>query len=295
MNIRNAVRGLRALVHYPYYERVLKGVKGTQFPIFVNYPVLPEPRYGFGKPPHQSIKKMMEDDRLRFQEVLSSFLQFDSWLLAIPENAGSDLLEPYWKNAYFQSLDAIALYCFLALRNPGLYIEIGSGNSTKFAKRAIRDHNLRTRIVSVDPAPRVEIDQIADEVIRTSLESTDLSLFNDLTGNDILFFDGSHRSFMNSDVTVFFLDVMPIVPSDALVHIHDIYLPNDYPRVRAGHYESEQYLLAAMLLGGCSQYETVLPNNFIEQDPVLSGTFADLHRAKKIQYPTGCSFWLKRV
>ena len=37
-------------------------------------------------------------------------------------------------------------------------LEIGSGNSTKFARRAIRDHRLCTRITSIDPHPRAEID-----------------------------------------------------------------------------------------------------------------------------------------
>ena len=52
------------------------------------------------------------------------------------------------------------------MRRPRRFIEIGSGNSTKFARRAIRDHWLNTSIVSIDPFPRSEIDAICDEVVR---------------------------------------------------------------------------------------------------------------------------------
>jgi hypothetical protein len=66
---------------------------------------------------------------------------------------------------------------------------------------------------------------------------------------DVLFFDGSHRCLQNSDVTAFFLDVLPELPSGVIVGIHDIVLPNDYPSVWKDRYYSEQYILAAYLLG----------------------------------------------
>jgi hypothetical protein len=54
--------------------------------------------------------------------------------------------------------------------NPKRYIEVGSGNSTKYVRRAISDHGLRTKIISIDPHPRAVIDTICDEVIRERLE-----------------------------------------------------------------------------------------------------------------------------
>ena len=36
---------------------------------------------------------------------------------------------------------------FVATLRPETYFEVGSGNSTKFVRRAIRDHNLNTRII----------------------------------------------------------------------------------------------------------------------------------------------------
>ncbi len=105
----------------------------------------------------------------------------------------------------------------LALHNPSVYVEVGSGNSTKFARRAVQDHGLRTRIVSIDPYPRREVDAICDEVIRHPCEDMDMTFFADLPGDAMLFVDNSHRSFQNSDVTVFFMEILPV-----LRHGHDL-------------------------------------------------------------------------
>jgi hypothetical protein len=70
------------------------------------------------------------------------------------------------------------------------------------------------------------------------------------TPGSILFFDGSHRSFPGSDVTMFFMEVLPALQPGVLIHIHDIFLPEDYPSDRGTRYWSEQYLLASWPLGG---------------------------------------------
>jgi hypothetical protein len=69
------------------------------------------------------------------------------------------------------------------------WIEVGSGDSTKFARRAIRDHGLRTSLTSVDPQPRASIDQLRDCVIRRPLEEVDTGLFEELQPGDFLFID----------------------------------------------------------------------------------------------------------
>lgn len=285
-------RTLRAL-KYPYFSECVRGVMDGKFPIFVKYPVHPRQRYGFGKPPHRQIYALLDAQRCAIREQLEAFRQFESDFLRIPDHDDPHGIQPYWNNGFFPGLDAMALYAFLAIEQPKLYIEIGSGNSTKFARRAITDHKLDTRIVSIDPFPRAEIDSISDEVIRKPLETIDLGVFNQVTGDDIVFFDGSHLSFMNSDVTTFFLEVMPATPANTLIHIHDIYLPNDYPPPRTLHYESEQYLLAAMLLGGCNRFDVIMPNNFVEQQEDLCGVFAGFWQQRSAVVKYGSSFWLR--
>ena len=63
-------------------------------------------------------------------------------------------------------------------------------------------------------------------------------------------------------MTVFFLDVLPELPPGVLVGIHDIYLPFDYPPSAAAAYYSEQYLLAAYLLGG-AEVSVTLPSQYV--------------------------------
>src|ERR1019366_3993414 len=106
-------------------------------------------------------------------------------------------------------------------------VEIGSGNSTKFVARAIADHGLETKIISIDPQPRAEIDSLCNEVMRKPLEKCNLDIFGTLGESDIVFADNSHQSFMNSDVTVFFCEVLPMLARGVTVGIHDIFLPQD--------------------------------------------------------------------
>ena len=45
--------------------------------------------------------------------------------------------EPFWMNGMLPGLDAAMLYALVRYLNPRIYLEIGSGNSTKFVRRAI--------------------------------------------------------------------------------------------------------------------------------------------------------------
>jgi hypothetical protein len=227
--------------------------------IAIDYPpsVADVPRYGYGKPPHQRLVELFERDRARQLEALRTIAGFAGDLRRIELHA-SDPLEPSWINGWLPALDGAAIYSFIRLRAPRLFLEIGSGNSTLFADRARRDGALGSQIVSIDPQPRAEVDRVCDRVIRSPLEAVDLALLRELAAGDILYFDGSHRVFMNSDVAVFFLDILPELPAGVLVTIHDINLPNDYSPATAERYYSEQYMLAAYLLGG-ADVSIVLP------------------------------------
>ena len=73
----------------------------------------------------------------------------------------------------------------------------------------MRDLALNTQIISVDPSPRAEVDALCDTVVREPLETVDTALFDELEAGDMLFADRSHPVFENSDVTVFFLEILP--------------------------------------------------------------------------------------
>ena len=150
-----------------------------------------------------------------------------------------------------------------------------------FARRAIRDHGLPTRIVSIDPHPRTEIEALCDQSIRSPMEDVDTHVFDQLGAGDILFIDNSHRSFQNSDVTAFFLEVLPRLRPGVIVHIHDIFLPVDYPPAWADRHYSEQYLLACWLLANPKRFELMLSNAFVSIDSELSGQVAPLWDAPR--------------
>jgi hypothetical protein len=266
--------------------------KGYQ-PIFLDYRVDPIPRYGYGRPAHPELTATLSSGDERYRQILAGFLRFSPQLLEIPVRASGS--RPSWINEWFAGLDTLALYGFVAERKPSLYIEVGSGISTCIVRKAISDLNLSTRIFSVDPHPRAEIDAICDEIIREPLERTDLAFIDDLGAGDILFIDGSHRSFMNSDVTVLFLEILPRLRRGVAVHIHDIFLPFDYPLERAHWFYSEQYLLAASLLAGHGNYEVLLPNYYVTStESVRRVTDEFWNRPQLAGVPVcGGSFWIE--
>ncbi|MGD0014344.1 MAG: class I SAM-dependent methyltransferase [Bryobacteraceae bacterium] len=266
------------------------------FRIDLDYAIHPVPRWGYGRPRHAGISQILEGGRASYGGRLNDILANADYLRAIPlEEDPARPYEPFWRNGFLPGLDVAALYSFIRQSNGARYVEIGCGNSTRVVRRAIRDHQLRTSVISIDPEPRAEIDAICDHLIRKPLEYADLSVFDKLGAGDIVFFDGSHRVFMNSDVTVFFLDVLPRLRPGVLVQIHDIFWPDDYPEAWTSRCYSEQYMLACYLLAQPHFLEVILPNNFAFTDPALSELVAELWRRVALPgiEPQGGSFWLR--
>jgi hypothetical protein len=206
-------------------------------------------------------------------------------------------VDPYWANGWLPAADGLMIYGLLASRRPKRYLEVGSGNSTKFARRAIRDFGLETLIISIDPAPRAEINDLCDTVIRLPVEDVDLvSLTSQLRAGDIVFIDNSHRSFQNSDVTVCILELIPQLPRGVLYGVHDIYLPNDYEPCHLNYYYNEQYLLAAYLLGGGLGDRAAMPVHYALRTPELAEKIGRLYceAIPKVHWG-GSSFWLTRA
>src|SRR5262249_48860916 len=138
-----------------------------------------------------------------------------------------------------------------------------------------------------------EIDDICDRVIRQPFETVDLKLFDGLAAGDIVFFDCSHRVFMNSDVTAFFLDVLPELPPGILVGLHDIYLPDDYQSEHYRRWWSEQCRPAVLLLGDPAGRRPVLPCWYVSPHPRLGDRARALYPPAHYsqENPNGLIFW----
>ena len=80
-----------------------------------------------------------------------------------------------------------------------------------------------------------------------------------------------------------------------IVHIHDIYLPDDYISGHVLRLWNEQYLLATALLFG-DRFDVLFPSWFVSQDPELAARV----RAQLGPGPfesidlVGQSFWMTR-
>jgi len=279
---------------------ILPGTEYSRYAIPVDYPPSRAfaPRYGYS---HGKIDALAD----WFATYDSSYVEFLKYMRTldvsnIPINLRSGAnLSTAWIGGAICAFDSMALYAMVQKYKPKVYLEIGSGMTTCFANQAIKDAKLKTKIVSIDPQPRGEIDAICDEVIRAGLETYDLTAFERLEAGDILFFDGSHRSFMNSDVTVFFIDVLPRIKPGVIVHIHDILLPWDYPDSFKHWYWNEQYLLAVYLM--CSQDKLIplLPTTWIcrspEFEPHFASPFVNLGSADaNLSWRGGGSMWFTK-
>lgn len=263
--------------------------------LFLEYKVQLKPRYGHGLPPHPKLYSIINERRKTYEGLLESALTHTESLLKIKDQSiEKDLNLPTWNNGYLPGLDIIGIYTMIAKFKPSQFIEIGSGTSTKVAYKAIKENNLKTNIVSIDPKPRANIDMLVDEVLRMPFEDVGLDIVERLNENDILFIDNSHRILPNSDSMVFFLEVLPKLKKGVIVHIHDIYLPYDYPQFMCDRFYSEQYGLAMYLLANPKKYEPILANYFISEDVMLSKIllpFWNKLEPKNVEKHGG-SFWI---
>ncbi|HRD07186.1 MAG TPA: class I SAM-dependent methyltransferase [Saprospiraceae bacterium] len=277
-------------------NKIYKFLSSRYQTLFLDYKVEMKPRYGHGKPPHGTLYDIIDQKRGIYQDLLREAMGFEKYIAEIKDStAQTDRSQPVWNNGFLPGLDIIGIYTLIARYRPSKYIEVGSGNSTKVAFKAKKDHNLAMEITSIDPMPRAEIDHLADRVIRQPFENTDLSLIDELNENDVLFIDNSHRILPNSDAMVFFMDILPRLKRGVIVHIHDIYLPYDYPQFMCDRAYSEQYGLAFYLLANAQKYQPLFPAYFISEDKELASLIEPIWNHKNLLTVErhGGSFWLR--
>lgn len=261
----------------------------------VDYPYRAEVRYGSGRPAHPELQSLISEGRERYRAFLTTLGEIQADFAQIPLGGRYESTAPFWLNSWFPALDGMALTGMLRAHNPVRFLEVGSGVSTKFARRAVQMYGLRTKLTSIDPQPRNEVDALCDQVIRRPLEQCRPEMFEALEPGDIFFLDSSHRSFQGSDVTVFFMEILPRLKPGVIVHVHDIYLPYDYIVGHLPRLWNEQYLLATALLFGAPRFEILFPAWFIGRDADLRAHAEAMLRhgplAELDLY--GASFWMR--
>ena len=166
-----------------------------------------------------------------------------------------DDLEFAFNNTTFESGDAEYWYNLIRLKKPKRIIEIGSGNSTLLAIKSIQknkedDTSYDCEHICIEPYEMPWLEKSGVTVIRELIENVDLTIFEQLGENDILFIDSSHIIRPQGDVLVEYLQILPRIKNGVIVHIHDIFTPRDYLKewiVDEVKFWNEQYLLEAFL------------------------------------------------
>jgi len=284
---RNNEKSLKQLEKNDYSTLLMP----LDYPPSYNY----EPRWGYSKEKISILDSLFS----KFNDsYLDDLMQMKNLKPKSISKFSQKKLEAAFVGGAINAFDILLLYHFVKKINPSKFIEIGSGMTTFICKAAIKDFDLKTTITTIDPNPRMDIEKISDDIFYDALENIDLSVFDNLSEGDILFFDGSHRTFMNSDVTVFFIDVLPRIKPGVIIHLHDIFLPYDYPLFFKNFYWNEQYMLAVYLLQSKGDIEILFPSYFVthsdEFKKIISDGFIDLGKRYNPLFKDGGSFWFKK-
>ena len=241
---------------------------------------------------------MHADRQLSLLEEIRSFKhEYD----AFPAHPTGVAHEYHHVNGKFGAVDGGMLHGLLRHHKPKRMLEVGSGNSTMLAAQAIlrneAETGARTELTVIDPYPHAAVAAGFPGLARTipsRVQDVPMEEFTRLERGDFLFIDTSHVLKTGGDVQFEFLEVLPRIQPGVIVHIHDIYLPAEYPRewVLDGlTFWSEQYILQAFLAFN-SAFEVMLGGQFLHlyHPDALAETFA-LYDGE----PWIGSFWIRRV
>lgn len=175
----------------------------------------------------------------------------------------------YYNNDQFPVLDAEVLYCMLCHCQPRHMIEIGSGFSSLITADVNRRIlNSKLDFTCVEPYPRQFLTDGVPGITRlvvSKVEDLDPSFFAILDAGDILFIDSSHVAKTGSDVNYLFFEIIPRLKKGVLIHVHDIFLPDEYSKkwvIEEGRGWNEQYLLRAFLQFN-SAFEVIWGSNYM--------------------------------
>lgn len=179
-------------------------------------------------------------------------------------------LGAFWlQNSSYESVDAETLYALVRHLQPARVYELGSGASTHvihLAALANAGDGSPVEHTVFDPfpyqaSPMGPVPDVTTHPIRA--EELDPARFADLQAGDVLFVDTTHTVRTGGDVTHIFLEIVPRLAPGVVVHVHDIFLPYEYPREWVVDHRrawAEQYLLQAFLAFN-RDFEVLLPNH----------------------------------
>lgn len=201
---------------------------------------------------YREIERLFAARTSEFREVIAGLDKLAPALEAIAEaeRSGAGHRAPRFGQGWFPRLDAAVAYAMVRWLAPKRIVEIGAGHSTRFLARAAADGEMELRITTVDPEPRAALYDIDFEFLRLPVQRANPAIFAALESGDMLFVDSSHVAMPGTDVDVIVNRVWPALPKGAVVHFHDVFLPDDYPAEWSWRGYNEQLLLAPLIAAG---------------------------------------------
>lgn len=199
------------------------------------------------------------------------------------------------KNDQFGGLDAVLLFSVMGHFAPRRVVEVGSGYSTLLMCDANqRFLGGRCAIDCIEPYPRDFLLDLGRKVTlhQAPVQQASMEIFDRLEAGDVLFVDSSHVAKTGSDVNHLFFEVFPRLASGVIIHVHDIFLPFEYPEswvIDERRSWNEQYLLRALLMGSDS-YEILFGAAYAGF--YLSRELRAAFDAAGQPYYSGGSFWM---
>ncbi len=196
----------------------------------------------------------------RHLEVLTEWFPryIDDYDYDCPEHSTDDddaVAGFYTQNSQFSWLDARTLFVFLRHLKPGRVIEVGSGYSSLLMADVNQRYLLGAmKLTCIEPYPRAFLKKGLPgihSVLEKKVQEVPLDFFAQLEPGDILFIDSSHVAKTGSDVNYLYLQVLPELKPGVHIHIHDVFLPLEYPRdwvMGENRSWNEQYLVHALLM-----------------------------------------------
>jgi hypothetical protein len=196
--------------------------------------------------------------------MASDFQRYAAEIERLKNPYSNDVGYIYPGNTFYRTPDMEVLYCLVRRLAPKRIIEVGCGSSTRISRQAIRDGGLATEIIAIDPWTRNDIGPHVDKFIQQRLEKVDFAVFEALKAGDILFIDSSHEIRAGNDCARLFCEIIPALEPGVVVHVHDVFLPFDYPVESLAEMGGwgEQYLLHALLQGG--RHELLWPGYYVQ-------------------------------
>lgn len=241
------------------------------------------------QPPYEEIEALFEREAAAFLATIDLM------------DAQADALEGLGRlldQAWFPPLDGAVAYSLVRARRPKRIVEVGSGHSTRLLSRALvdigADNGLGSgEIVAIDPAPRADIAGLPGvHVAPTTLQAAAPDLLGGLVAGDMLFIDSSHILMPGSDVDLLLNRILPGLPSGILVHIHDIFLPFDYPAVWGWRNYNEQQGVAPLLATG--GYRPIFSSAWAERRLADRLARSILPRLPRPANAMAASLWLEK-